>query len=840
MRAASCFLVLVACGATPTAAPLGDAGPDSAVEASGPFSVPTCVTPSNVTNDASFSPGLTVTHRGDYCARTFTLTTANAIRDARVANPRTVKEGARSLQSGNTAFDALYALAIEEAALLSVDSITDGAFNNGQATKCPSDPSLAGGCFETGELWKYVWTRDISYSANLGLASIDPARTRNALLFKLSPRRDGSDTQVVQDTGTGGSYPVSTDRVVWALGAESVANHLSGSDRTDFVRRAFEALTHTLEHDRIVAFDSTLGLYRGETSFLDWREQTYPNWLHNDPARIAESFALSTNVLHREAMRVASAFATELGETSTASVLDGWRVGLESRVRQAFWVESRGLFAMTLPSREDAAPSLRFDLLGNSLAVLSGVATQSQALTITKSYPHLPLGAPVVWPQEADVPSYHNRALWPFVSAYFASAASRTKNAAASHRAVLSIARGAGSALSHMENYEALSGSTWDAASHGPVVNSPRQLWSVAAFVHVVDHLLFGMNVDRDGVAFAPFVASQTRASLLGKAHETTLNNLGWRGHSLTLKLVFPEIGADRGHFELGELWHNGQRVANSRLAEGDLSDRNLVELRLAHHASSDTVTEVATSDTPSIFAPTTPVLTASGGSSVKLTWTASPNATLTIYRDGIDAKAPLGVSSTSWTDSTPGTCYTATFSFANGTTSHRSKPACVTTSSRTSVASFSFTGGARSTNHGREHIEAWGDPGHTMTLDTLTASSSGTYNVHFLYGNGAGPINTGITCAVKRVRLVDNTTNETQTSYLAMPQLGTWDAWSSSTRGRVSLTKGRSYKVIIDSDNYAQNMSTFSHFAAYTGGTGGTATFNRVNLSELVLEKTP
>jgi hypothetical protein len=834
-RAASCLLALIACGTSVPAAPPSDAGSEDAAA----FVVPTCIAPSNVTTDASFAPGLTVTHRGDPCSRLFTLATANAIRDARVANPRTVKERPRSLQSGNTAFDALYALAIDEAALLSVDAISDGAFNNGQATRCPGDGALSGGCFETGELWKYVWTRDIAYSAHLGLASLDPARARNALLFKLSTRRDGSDTQVVQDTGTGGSYPVSTDRVVWALGAESVANHLWGSERTAFVRRAFEALTHTIALDRVVAYDSAMGLYRGETSFLDWREQTYPSWLQNDPARIAEGFALSTNVLHLEAMRVASAFSIELGETHTASVLDGWRVPLAARVRDAFWVASRGLFSMMLPSRGDSAAVLRFDLLGNSLAVVAGVATENQAKSITMSYPHLPMGAPVVWPQEAEIPSYHNRAIWPFVSAYFAGAAHRASNASASHRAIVAIARGAGSALSHMENYEAISGSTWDAASRGPVVNSPRQLWSVAAFVHVVDHRLFGMNADRDGVAFAPFIAGATRAALLANAHESVLNNVEWRGHSVTVKLVFPEAAPDGGHFELAELWHNGQRATGSRLAESALSARNLVELRLAHHASSDAVTEVAAGDTSLVFAPPTPTLTATAGASAKLTWAASPSATLTLYRDGIDAKAALGASSTSWTDSTPGVCYSATFSFPNGATSHRSRPACIAVPSRTSVAAFSFTGGARSQGHGREHIEAWGDAGHTMTLDALAVAGTGRYDLSFVYGNGAGPISTGITCAVKRVRLIDNATQEAQTGYLTMPQLGTWSEWASSTRTQVSLTSGHTYKVIVDSDNYAQNMSAFSHFASYTGGNGGAAPFNRVNLAELVLEAT-
>ncbi len=32
------------------------------------------------------------------------------------------------------------------------------------------------------------------------------------------------------------------------------------------------------------------------------------------------------------------------------------------------------------------------------------------------AYPMGPAGSPVVWPQEAQQPIYHNRAIWPFVA----------------------------------------------------------------------------------------------------------------------------------------------------------------------------------------------------------------------------------------------------------------------------------------------------------------------------------------------------------------------------------------------------------------------------------------
>jgi hypothetical protein len=37
-----------------------------------------------------------------------------------------------------------------------------------------------------------------------------------------------------------------------------------------------------------VVFDSGTGLYHGETSFLDWREQSYPGWMATDTAHTAE------------------------------------------------------------------------------------------------------------------------------------------------------------------------------------------------------------------------------------------------------------------------------------------------------------------------------------------------------------------------------------------------------------------------------------------------------------------------------------------------------------------------------------------------------------------------
>ncbi|MGM9451561.1 hypothetical protein RRF55_28860, partial [Klebsiella sp. K47] len=63
-------------------------------------------------------------------------------------------------------------------------------------------------------------------------------------------------------------------------------------------------------------------------------------------------------------------------------------------------------------------------------------------------------GSPVVWPQEAQQPIYHNRGIWPFVSAYSLRAARRLDDAPRIAMEIESLMRGTALAGSNMENYE--------------------------------------------------------------------------------------------------------------------------------------------------------------------------------------------------------------------------------------------------------------------------------------------------------------------------------------------------------------------------------------------------
>ena len=372
------------------------------------------------------------------------------------------------VETASAMFNGLFAMAQEELMQDSVTAIRDGTFDHGQPIPCT--------CFETGAKWPYVWTRDLSYSIDLGLWQFDPQRSRNGLSFKLSDVRDPSLPQglyVMQDTGSGGSWPISTDRVVWFLGAQ----HLL--DDKPFAENVYRALNDTLAQDRQYVFDSQFGLYRGETSFLDWREQTYPAWAASNVVSIAQSFALSTNVLHYQALQLAARLSKEHGDSSKAKGYEEQAIALKKAINAHFWRADRGMYMSYIGG--DGTPYDTYDLLGTALAITSGVAEGESARIALANYPTWPAGSPVIWPERSDQPIYHNRAIWPFVSAYALRAAREVNDPARIAHELRSIMRGAAMAGSNMENYELLTQATHveDGKLSGPVVDSPRQLWSV-------------------------------------------------------------------------------------------------------------------------------------------------------------------------------------------------------------------------------------------------------------------------------------------------------------------------------------------------------------------------
>ena len=114
--------------------------------------------------------------------------------------------------------------------------------------------------------------------------------------------------RIIQDTGSGGAWPVSSDRTTWALAAWEIYK-VTGDEA--WLKTAYEVIKNTLADDEKTIRSSKTGMNKGESSFLDWREQTYPGWTKDNVLAIAKSKTLSTNIGHYQILKTAAELAAE-------------------------------------------------------------------------------------------------------------------------------------------------------------------------------------------------------------------------------------------------------------------------------------------------------------------------------------------------------------------------------------------------------------------------------------------------------------------------------------------------------------------------------------------------
>ncbi|WP_309382582.1 amylo-alpha-1,6-glucosidase [Cerasicoccus frondis] len=763
------------------------------------------------------------------------------------------QSGQARCRSGNTLFDSLYALAIEEARLNAVSSIEDADYAHGQ----PIETSV----YKTGEKWNYVWTRDLAYALHLGLAPLNTDRALRSLKFKISALkesvRDGFSRQIVQDTGSGGSYPVSTDRVVWALGADEVMKHLTSSQRADFVAEVYPYLRDTIEQDRVLVFDAVTGLYRGEQSFLDWREQTYPQWTENDTLAIAMSKALSVNALNVFLLELAANFADSLGHTAESERYGSWAKDLRKAIQHHFYDAEAGLFRTYLLSEfGDVDLSLpRYDLLGNCLAILFDIATEEQARDILNRYPTGLHGPPVVWPQERQTPIYHNQGIWPFVTAYWIKAAVKVEHAPVVDAGLQSLMKLSAANLSNMENFDFVSGQAFikTDTQEGPTINSRRQLWSVAGYISLVQNVLFGLHAMDFGMRVEPFVTRWMRVNLFADVKCLRLLNFSFLNatHSVTLHL--PEIDCFLSETAtVKRVLLNGDEVSGQVVSQDALQPRNEWDVYLEAAESTQTCSALPLVDVQckeAIYAPKPPEWDEeSGGVSLQggllqlsFLHPDSDSVLVDIYRNG--ALHATVKDANAWLDLRSGNYPHQRYVYhlvarcrQHGLTSHPTRgQQCQEPWQVQSIPAdeMSCVGGHLVDGH----FENWGLSSHELVARDVTVCQSGRYAVQVNYANGSGPINTGITCAVKRGEVLSDLNVCCGAGYFIMPQTSDWKRFLLSNRIVASLEAGRRYAIRISEDAYCRNMSYLASNAAYTARAGGGGDrYNFVNIAELRL----
>jgi hypothetical protein len=617
--------------------------------------------------------------------------------------------------------------------------------------------------FMAGAKWHGVWTRDISYSIYLSLALIEPEIAKKSLLVKVDRDR------IIQDTGTGGSWPISTDRVVWAAAAWEV--YLATGDK-DWLKRIYTILKNTIDADYINAFDTETGLIYGESSFLDWREQSYPKWM--DPKDIYVSKCLGTNALHYRALVIMSEICSELGlDTSEYSTR---AEALKNAINNYLWNEETCYYGQYLYGRLFDVLSPKSETLGESLSIIFEIADKNKSESIIKNMPVVEYGPTCFFPQIPGVPSYHNNAIWPFVSSYYTWAAAKTGNSKAVDFGVNSIIRAASLFLTNKENMVATTGHF-----DGTEINSNRMLWSIAGNLAITYRVFFGINLTAEGIIFTPTIPVK-------HSGKHTLDNFKY--HDANIKVIVNGSGN-----KITKALINGEEVDEVFIKTDAMGDY-LVEIYLEDEGSSSEINLVENK-----FSPETPNIVMEED---VLTWEEIPSvkeykiivngknySTQTTNRFKIGDNKKIAEVSVVAVDS-------------SGYESFMSKPIVISDDLQNLIKPDNGNTLTEIKGYiGSGYIQTTQLANNNITFD-IEVADNGIYAVDFRYANGNGPINTDNACAIRTLYLDDKFT-----APVVLPQRGdkVWDDWGYSNSVLIKIDKGN-HKLSLRYDPINMNMN--------------------------------
>ena len=619
------------------------------------------------------------------------------------------------------------------------------------------------GTFRTGKEWAGVWTRDVSYATVLAFAYIDPARCKASLMRKVANDR------IIQDTGTGGAWPVSSDRIVWGLAAWEIYKYTG--DR-EWLEQAFQILKNSVEDDRKTIFDRWTGLVRGESSFLDWRKQTYPLWM--EPADIYSSMNLGTNAAYYQALNTLGNMAEALGRDNEWS---GEAEQIRKAINQYLWQPEKGYYGQYLYGQFHRSLSPRSEALGEAFTVLFDIADETQKTAVLENTPVIEYGIPCIYPQIPGIPPYHNNGIWPFVQAFWTMANASQGYSTAVEFGLASIMRPAALFLTNKENFV---GETGDFA--GTEINSDRQLWSVAAMLAMHYRVFFGMEFEADQLIFNPVIPESFKGTY-------TLKNFRYRNGRYQITVT--GFGDGISSFKL-----DGKEVTDN-IIPAATTGSHTVEIKLNGRTDSRHFETVA-----NYTAPETPILSVEDN---RLIWKAVRGATdYHVFRNGVKWNSSSGTSIENIDQNEPAE-YQVMAVDSTGTGSFLSNPVNIVSESlKTVIEAENFN------LRGESEVEGFSGKGYvpfTMAskkdLVIRLSAHEGKYVIRARYANGTGPVNTDNNCGIRSLYI-----NGTFAGSLIFPQRGKdeWSNWGLTNFEHITLMDGENF-LTIRFDDFNRNM---------------------------------
>ncbi len=640
--------------------------------------------------------------------------------------------------------------------------IVDALFNLSleEATKnIEADSTL-----RTGAKWGGVWTRDVSYSTVLAFAYHEPE------VAKISLRKKVKRNRIIQDTGSGGAWPVSSDRTTWVLAAWEIYK-VTGDE--DWLNEIYPIIKNTLEDDYKTLFDAKTGMFSGESSFLDWREQTYPKWMSNMDIYVSEN--LGTNVVHYQVHKILAEIAKLKGDSNDVYLQQAETI--KKGINTYLWQKDKGYYAQYLYGRNNLVASPKFEALGEALSILFDVANKNQAKTIVSKSPITPFGVTCIYPQIPGIPPYHNDAIWPFVQSYWNLAAAKVGNEAVLNQGLASIYRAGGLFLTNYENMVADTGDFL-----GTEINSDRMLWSMAGNLAMVHRVFMGMSFELDGLYFNPVVPR-------GYGGKKSLTNFKYRNAVLNITV--------NGFGNRIKFASMDGKLLDKAFISNDLTGNHTINIELANNTFDEDGINLVKNH---VALPT--VQTTKEDSILK--WKPINGAVeYKIYKNG---KALEKTTKTSL--SIPDENYASYQVCAvdnEGYTGFLSEPIVISKNTKLfEIEKVVPKSDLPFSNYsGTGFVEVSLEKNKIITLN-IPLKKAGNYLLDIRYSNGSGPWNTENKCAIRSLFVNDN-----YQGVLVFPQRGTdeWSDWGFSNSKKVHLNAGVN-KIKISFEDWNTNMN--------------------------------
>ncbi|MFM2358598.1 MAG: hypothetical protein RLY16_591 [Bacteroidota bacterium] len=622
--------------------------------------------------------------------------------------------------------------------------------------------------FRTGKEWAGVWTRDISYSIILSMAYLQPQVAIKSLMRKVNKKK-----RIIQDTGTGGAYPASTDRMVWATAAWEV--YKATGDK-DWLNESYTIIKNSIEDDMHNAYDPITGLVKGESSFLDWREQTYPRWMQ--PVDIYNSYNLGTNAVHFQGNIVLAEMAKLKGNVNVYTKHAKIAATIKAGINKYLWMPDKGYYAQFMYGRNYMMVSPRSEALGEALCVLFGIADEAQQHQIIAKTPVMDFGIPCIYPQIPGIPPYHNNAVWPFVQSYFALAAAKVGNEKALWSSFAAIYRAAALFATNKENLVAENG---DFA--GTQINSSNMLWSLSGNIALIHKTLFGIQYQADHLSFQPTVPVAFK-------NGATLKNFKYRNAILDIQLE--GTGNKISAFYLDGKLVTAYKVPSNLV--GNHSINIVMESQPMLAAELNSVSEYVSLNTPQVKIEDN-----------KLMWYDVEAATQ--YEIWVNGKKIKTTQETTYIVDQPGTTEIQIVAVdKNGFKSFASEPVLLANNQQKIVqleTQFKPATQPYKGFTGNGFVEINNTINRKLIIK-IDVPADGLYAIDFRYANGNGPTNTSNKCAIRTLAV-----GQIAVGTIVLPQRGNeeWSNWGFTNAVKAKLTKGPQ-QLVLSFEDWNDNMN--------------------------------